>query len=287
MKGLVEDLRSSSELLVNLTRREVKGKYKRTAIGQLWSLANPVASMIIFTVVFAFIIRVTVPPGDPSRLDVFALWLMCGLLPWTFFMAVVNGGMASLVANENLIKKVWFPRVTLVVSSTFAALFSWSIEMAVLVAAIVGTAAIGSALVVPALLWTIPVAALVMVLMALFATGVAMIFAILNVYFRDTQHLTSILFQAWFYLSPILYPTTYVVEQLERHETLSSVAPVVVRLYELNPIAAFAGVFRNLLYDGRLPSVGPVLVCVGWTILALVVGAAVFRRNEGRLAEVL
>lgn len=278
MISLLVDLRRSRELLVNLTRREVKGKYKRTALGQLWSLANPIALMIIYTLVFSVLIRIQPEPGDPSGLDVFAVWLMCGLLAWTFFTNVVNGGMASLVGNENLIKKVFFPRVTLIASSSLAALFTWSIEMGVLAVVLV---AIGSQLFV----W-VPLVVAMMVLLTLFATGVAMLLAIANVYFRDTQHFTTIVFQAWFYLTPILYPVSTVQTYSDKAGKLFGVVPL-IDLYRLNPMERFVEVFRNLLYDNRWPAMDSVLWCVGWTALALVLGGLVFSRHQARLAEAL
>jgi len=102
----LREMLASRELLINLTMREVKGKYKRTVFGQLWSLANPLALMLIYTFVFAFIIRIELAPGDPSGLNVFAIWLLCGLLPWIFFANVLNSGVTSLVSNAGLIQKV-------------------------------------------------------------------------------------------------------------------------------------------------------------------------------------
>src|SRR3954462_1310108 len=107
----IREVWAARELLAFLTLREVKGKYKRTVFGQLWSLANPLAAMLIYTLVFAFIIRVTPDPGNPSGLNIFALWLLCGLLPWTFFSQVVNSGLSSIVANASLIQKVYFTRI--------------------------------------------------------------------------------------------------------------------------------------------------------------------------------
>src|SRR5665648_19768 len=125
-----------------------------------------------------------------------------------------------------------------------------------------------------------------MILLAPFATGVAMLLAIANVYFRDTQHFVTILFQAWFYLTPILYPVSFVAEQSE------DIGPLVgsvttIDLYRLNPMGRFVEVFRNLLYDNRWPDLDSVLLCVGWTVAALVLGGWVFRRNQSKLAEVL
>ncbi|HEY3438515.1 MAG TPA: ABC transporter permease [Actinotalea sp.] len=275
---LLADLRRSPELLANLTRREVKGKYKRTLLGQLWSLANPIALMIIYTAVFSVIIRVRAEPGDPSGLDVFAVWLMCGLLAWSFFTNVVTSGMGALVANENLIKKVYFPRITLVAASSLAALFTWAIEMAVLAVVL---------LVIGADLWLwIPGVLAMMALLALFSMGVAMILSIANVHFRDTQHLMSIVFQAWFYLSPVLYPVSLVKEHSDSFGQVLGFTTL-IDIYRLNPMERFIEVFRNLLYDNRMPELDSLLYCVGWTAVALVLGGWVFARNQKKLAEAL
>lgn len=276
--SLVSDLRESRELLANLTLREVKGKYKRTALGQLWSLANPVAQMLIFTAVFSFIFRLEPEPGDPSGLDVFALWMMCALLPWAFFTAVVNGGMAALTGNENLIKKVWFPRSALVVASTTAATYTWVIEMGVLVLALT---LFGSL----ALLWA-PVAVLVMALLFCFALGVALMLSVANVYFRDTQHFVGIVLQMWFYLTPIVYPPQLVQQQSDAIGPLVG-SVTVMDLYRLNPMERFAEMFRNVLYDNRWPDLDTVLYCGVWSVGILLIGYRVFTRHTARLAEAL
>ena len=135
MKQLRE-LLSSRELLSNLTLREIRGKYKRTVFGQLWSLANPLSQMLIYTFIFSFVFRVDPGKGDPSGLHVFALWLLCGLLPFGFFSSVVNMGMGSLIANSGLIQKVYFPRLVIPVSVIASVGFNWLFEMAVLLVAL-------------------------------------------------------------------------------------------------------------------------------------------------------
>jgi len=276
--SVFSELRDSRELVVNLTRREVKGKYKRTALGQLWSLANPIASMLVYTVVFSVIIKVPHEPGDPSRLNVFALWLMCALLPWSFFTNVVTGGMGALVGNENLIKKVYFPRAALVVASTFSALFTWSIEMLVLAAVLL---VVGASI----LPW-LPLVIVFMAVLALFALGVSLLLSIANVYFRDTQHFVAILFQIWFYMTPILYPISLVAERSDKMSPM--IGPfTLLDIYRLNPMAAFAEVFRNLMYDNRMPATGAMVACVASAVVASVLGNAVFVRHSKRLAEAL
>ncbi|WP_300047489.1 ABC transporter permease [Trueperella sp.] len=275
---ILEEIRGSKELLRNLTLREIKGKYKRTALGQLWSLANPIALMIVYSFVFAIVIRVNVPPGSPSGLDLFVIWLMCGLLPWTFFSNVVNGAMDAVTGNENLIKKVYFPRWVLVVSNTLAALYQHALELLILAIAIL---ILGSNIVI-----YIPLVLVTTLLLALFATGIGFFVAITNVYFRDVQHFIGIIFQLGFYASPIVYPVSYV------REVSDSVGPFlgpieIIHIYNLNPFVHFAGIFRNLFYDGRWPD-WPVfgiiaLVSVGTFIW----GWHAFTKRQDYLAEVL
>ena len=132
----LKEVWSSRELLFNLTSREVRGKYKRTVFGQLWSLVNPLALMLIYTFVFGFIFKSKPEPGNPSGLDIFPLWLLCGLLPWTFFSNVVSTSAGSLVANSGLIQKVSFSRVVLPLSTVGASAYNWGFEMIVLLIAI-------------------------------------------------------------------------------------------------------------------------------------------------------
>ncbi|AMD86534.1 ABC transporter permease [Actinomyces radicidentis] len=274
---ILRELRESRELLYNLTLREVKGKYKRTALGQLWSLANPLALMLVYSFVFRFVIRVQPDAGDPSGLDVFALWLMCGLLPWTFFTNVVNGGMGVLVGNENLIKKVYFPRSSLVVSTALSWLYSWSIEMLVLVVAIVLLGGSPYLFIVP----TVGV----MLLLTLFSTGVAMLLAIANVYFRDTQYLMGIVFQIWFYANPIVYPASMVRSVSDSVGTFHGAS--IFDLYRLNPFYYFLEAFRNLLYDNRFPDGLTWGVMLVLSIGFLTVGWRVFSSHQDHLAEAL
>lgn len=275
----LREILSARELLANLTLREVRGKYKRTVFGQLWSLANPLAAMLIYTFIFGFIFRANPGPGDPSGLNVFALWLLCGLLPWTFFANVVNQAMASIVDNAGLIQKVYFTRIVLPLSIVGSVSFNWLFEMGVLVVAL----SIAGAFVVP---W-LPLVIVVMLLLAVFASGVALLLSVANVYFRDTQYLLTIVLQIWMYLTPIIYPINLVQEQSDRIGGLAGTGITLVEIYRVNPIEQFVELFRELLYDNRWPDPIVFLICALWAIAALLVGAAVFHRHERKLAEIL
>ena len=275
----LREVLSSRELLVNLTMREVKGKYKRTVFGQLWSLANPLAAMLIYTFVFAFIFRAEPDRGDPSGLDVFAIWLLCGLLPWTFVAATINTGLASLVANAGLIQKVYFSRIVLPLSTVAATGYNWLFEMAVLVIALT----IAGAFVLP---W-LPLVIVLMILLALFAAGIALMLAVANVHFRDTQNFAGILLQIWMYLTPIIYPLNLVQDQSDRIGPLLGTSVTLVDVFRWNPMENFVDVFRQLLYDNRWPDARTFLACAIWAFASFAIGILVFRRNERGLAEAL
>jgi ABC-2 type transport system permease protein len=275
----LKEVLSSRELLANLTLREIRGQYKRTILGQLWSLVNPLASMLVYTIVFAFILRVQPEPGNPSGLDVFALWLLCGLLPWNFFAAVVQTGMGSLLANAGLVQKVYFTRIVLPLSYVGSIGFNWLFEMSVLLVAL---ALFGS------FFWPwLPLLLLTMAILAVFAAGLALMLSIANVHFRDTQYFVSILMQIWLYMTPIIYPISLVQVQSDKAGGLFGTSITVMDIYKLNPMEHFVAVFRNLLYDNRWPDPADYLFITICAVISLVLGVLIFRRSEKGLAEAL
>lgn len=269
----IKELVATRELLANLTMREVKGKYRRTFLGQLWSLINPLATMVVYTLVFLFLLRFEPEPGDPSGVEGYPLWLMCAMLPWTFFTRVVNGGLTSVVSNANLIKKVYFPRMHLPLAIMASTSVTWALEMGVLALVMMFFGSMP--------LPFIPVILVFMLLLAMFSVGFAMMLAIVNVHFRDTQHFVGIILQMWMFLTPIIYPLTFV------EQRAAQVGSWVLDVYRLNPMERFVAVFRNLLYDNRLPALDDTLFCLGAGMIVFLLGYMVFSRNEKRLAELL
>jgi len=275
----LKEVVASRELLMNLTMREIRGKYRRTIFGQLWSLANPLALMLIYTVVFGFILRIEPGKGDPSGLDSFALWLLCGLLPWTFFATVLSQGVGSLVGNQNLIQKVYFPRILLPLSLVGSSVYNWLFEMVVLLIALT----ILGSFVLP---W-LPLLLVIMMLLAVFATGIALLVSVANVFFRDTQYFLSIILQIWFFLTPVIYPVSLVKTTSDSAGGLLGTPVIFIDIYQLNPLVHFVEVFRNLLYDNRWPETADWVWCMGASAVSISLGLLVFRRNERLLAESL
>ncbi|HEX2273519.1 MAG TPA: ABC transporter permease [Acidimicrobiales bacterium] len=265
----------SRELFMNLTLRELRGKYKRSILGWSWSLLNPLATVVIFSVVFRFFFKLTFPEGDPSGLKSFALALVIGLLPWNFLSNGITGSMAALIGNSNLIKKVYFPRQVLVVSNVASWVVSLLIELTVLSVILV----IAGNFVVP---WLVPVL-LLMLIQSLFVTGLGLGLSVLNVYFRDVEHLVGVLLQFWFYATPVVYP----IDVVPTEATVLGWDLPVRTLYGLNPMVRFVEAYRDCLYHLRFPPLVDIAYLVGTAAVALVVGGLLFRRLEPKLAEEL
>jgi ABC-type polysaccharide/polyol phosphate export permease len=271
----LKELYASRELLSNLVMRDVKGKYRSTFFGQLWSLINPLATMLVYSFVFGVLFQRAQPnPGDPSGLNIYPLWLLCGLLPWLFANRVISGALSSITGSAGLIKKVYFPRVALPLAVTGSTAFTWLNEMGVLVVALL---IFGGWHVLP---W-LPLVIVFMILLAAFSTGVGMALAILTVYFRDTQHFVAIILQMWMYLTPVVYPITLVQKAAAQHGAW------LLSIYELNPMEHYVNCFRQLLYDQTWPDPVDTIWCVGCAVVFLALGWFVFQKFEKRLGVLL
>lgn len=259
---------AARELLWNLTLRELRTKYRRSFLGWAWSMLNPLATVAIYGFVFGVLFDAQAPVGDPSGVESFAVFMLCGLLPWNFFALVNNLGMGAIANNAGLVRRVAFPRETLVFANVGHACVQFAIEMALLavVLAIVGTG-----------YWPwIPLVLVTMVLLAAFATGFALALSALAVYFRDLTYLWAIALQVWFFATPVVYPPSLI----------DANAPSwAARILEQNPTSRFAEVFRAMLYDGSAPPWGSLGILALWSIAALVLGWWIFTRLARRLPE--
>lgn len=272
----VREIVSARELLGNLTRRELRGKYKGTALGWGWSLVNPLATTIIFTAVFAVIMKIE-PPVGVDGLNNYALFLLCGLLTWNFLSGAISSGMGVLTGNANLIKKTYFPRRLLVVANIMALFVTYAIEMGVL-------AVVFLVFGVNVLPW-IPGVVVVMVLTAVFALGLSLLLSVVNVYFRDASHFVAIALQIWFYVSPIIYPITLV--EATRGSDGWAGRLHIADIYQLNPVVGLVESVRDMWYHGTWPDPAVLGYVLAVSVVTLVVGNAVFSRLELRLGEEL
>lgn len=271
----VREVADSRELFQNFVLKDLRSKYKGTALGWAWSLVNPLAATLTYALVFGVFMRVEPPVGE-NGVQNYALFLLCGLLPWTFFSTVVQGGQNVLVEQGGLIKKTYFPRRLLLLSHTASSFVTFLIEMAVLLV-------IFQFFGINAWRW-IPLMLVMMALLALFGLGFALALSVANVYFRDVAHFVGIFFQIWMYATPIIYPITLVTGASEK-EWYGT--PLAQSLYQANPMISFIEPFRDMLYTGHWPDWRYVLTAVVAAAVALLLGNLIFRRLEPRLAEEL
>lgn len=272
------------ELLVNMTMREVRSQFKRTALGRLWSFINPLATIAIYSLVFGYILQSPIQPGTNSGIHLFALFLAAALIPWTFISGAIMAGMGSIVNNAGLLSKVYFPRFILPVSTILAMTVTFAIELSLLtvIMAIAGG---------PEVLLFLPGLILLMGITVLFCIGVALMLSIAMVYFRDTQHFMAIFIQLWFYGTPIIYSETLILQLQTRMQdagwTLFGQPFPLMAIYNLNPATQITGAFRAMLYDFAWPTWGEWLGCTVWAALTLGAGTLIFRKYSARVVEEL
>jgi lipopolysaccharide transport system permease protein len=262
---MLSSYRESRELLVNLTLRELRSKYKRSFLGWAWSLVTPVATMAVYSVVFALFLRAK-PDHGVHNLHVFALWLMCALLPWTFFSGGMMASIGSLVSNASLISKTYFDRRLLPAATIGAALVTHLIEMGLLVAVLVGFGDWEA-------LAYLPIVIVLMAITAMASFGTGLLLSALNVYFRDIEHFMSIALMVWFYMTPIIYPI--------------ATAKQYAHIVKLNPMTEMANSFRAVLYYGKIPSGVDFGYFAGFALVMLAIGWTVFNHLQAGFAEEL
>lgn len=261
----LRDLWAARELLRNLIGKELKVRYKSSALGFVWSLVTPLLMTAVFTVVFATFLRIELGAGD------FATFFLAGYLTWQFFSNSVNSAVGAIVGNGALIRKVWFPREVLPLSLVASQAVHFLL-------ALVATSPLF--ILRRGVHWETLVALPVgLLLLTLFTAGVAMLYAAANVSFRDLQELTQVIFLVWFYATPVIYPIFFV-EQPEARWAL----PIVLA----NPMTWFVRFFQTALYgiplpEGvnpppGLPSIETVAICTAWALGTLAVGYLVFNR---------
>lgn len=251
MLRLAREIWKNRELIWALGLKELRVRYKRSALGFLWSLLHPLLMMIILTVVFSTISRLPVKQ--------YAVFLISALFPWTFFSQAMSYGVESIVANGDLLKKVYIDKAVFPAAAIFSNIINFLLSMLPLLLLLL-------VMRFP-LHWTWVYLPIAMLTMILFATGCCFFFAAANVFFRDVSHILQIILSAWFYMSPIIYSLDFVPAQFRV-------------LFRLNPISYILDGFRDAIYFGRLPSHGSMAIAVSVSVITLMLGYAFFRHSE-------
>lgn len=250
------ELYNYRDLIRNLVSRDLKTRYKRSYLGILWSLLNPLLVIIVYTLAFDYIMKIKVRD--------FPMFFMCGYLPWSYLAASLSISLTSLSDSSSLIKAVYFPREILPISIIFSCLFHFLITFI---------------FVFPILMiygyypqWTILYLPAVIILQTLFIFGLSLFLSSIHVFFRDIRYILDVILILWFWLTPIAYPISLIPDKF-------------LFLYKLNPMALFVMAYRGALLNSG--SLGPKywIAIVIAALAAICLGYLPYSRIRRRLAE--
>lgn len=265
--SLVRDAWRRRELLRVLTSRELSARYRGSALGFLWSLANPLLLLAVYTLVFGTILAPKL--GESSSKDPYALYLITGLFPWIWTVTSLLEGSVSLSANSGLIRKAVFPCELLPLVSVVSNLVHFIFALPILLGALL----VGRLMGFPVLGWGSLSAVGIVVLQFLALSGAALGLSAACVHFKDIRDLLANALQLLFFLAPILYEVSDI--------GLSSVQLVI----RLNPFTPFALAYQSTLFRGDVPSLAVWLQMSSVSVVFFVLGTTLFRRLEDTLVE--
>jgi lipopolysaccharide transport system permease protein len=248
------------ELLYFLTKRELQIRYKQSILGAGWAVLQPVALGFIFALFFGRL------AGVPSNGLPFPVFAIAGLTPWLYVSQSVSQAANSLVADQELISKVYFPRLTIPLAKIVSFLLDLGMAVVILFvfALIYGAPISAHAVLLPAFL----------ALAVVTATGVGTYLAALNVTYRDITVVTPLLIQIWFFVTPVVYPGTLVTGDLRY-------------LYALNPMVSVVNGVRWSMFDTQAPAAGELLASVAGAVGMLLIALLYFRKSETFFADVV
>lgn len=255
----IREIFSYDDMIKSLVKRELRGKYKGSVLGFLWTFINPLCQIIVYTIVFSVILR--------SNLDQFYLYVITGMIPWLFFDLSLRLGSGSIRYQGEMVKQIYFPREVLPVSCVTAQfinmLFCFVIVFLVLFLS-------GRGVSVRALFY-LP---MIMILEYALTLGLTLIVSSVTVFFKDMEHIITVILMAWIYLTPLLYPL--------------EVIPGSIRfLFKLNPMTSVIEGYHCILYWQKAPYFKLTVYGILFAIVSLFLGELIFSTLEKRFAEEL
>ena len=265
-EGLVQTLReiwAYRQMIVSFVRRDLRGRYKGSVLGFLWTFINPLLQLLVYTIVFSAILN--------STIEDYYLHLFVALIPWIFFSSSVLGGSVSILAQKDMVKKIYFPREVLPIFTVTSNFINMLLCFIVVIAVVLFSGRIPHSL---GLLCLVPVFAVEYIL----ALGMALFVSAVTVYLRDMEHILGIIMMAWQYLTPVLYNIDSINDKMIRF------------VFSLNPMSSIITAYRDILYWCKIPDASTMMSLLWAFILGsvvLVVGWFTFSRLKRRFAEEL
>ncbi|WP_394884861.1 ABC transporter permease [Clostridium butyricum] len=257
MNGLKE-LYDYREMLSNLVKKDLRTRYKGSVLGFLWTFVNPLLQLVVYTMVFSVIMKVNV--------DKFYIYLFIALVPWIFFTSSVQGSASSIIANKDLIKKIYFPRIIIPISIVNAAFMNMIFSMVVVFIALI-ISGIG----VSEYIIMLPI---ILGIEYLFTLGFSFIVSALNVYFRDLEHILGIVIMAWFYVTPIVYTSDMVPSDYSW-------------ILNFNPMVPIMQVYRDILYYKQMPDFNGLGIIIISSVIMIIIGYCIFQKLQRNFVEEL
>ena len=251
MKSFIEELYKYKYLIQELVGRDIKKKYRRSVLGVVWSILNPLLMMIVTAMVFSTLFRFDIQN--------YPLYLLTGQVLFTFYAESTNFAMSSIIENGGLIRKIYIPKYLFPLSRVISSCVNLFFTFPALILIILAT---GKPFTLAMLSFVIPLA-----LFFIFCLGVGLILSTMAVYFRDMFHLYGVLINLLSYATPIFYPEKIVPEQF-------------ILLLKLNPLYYFFKAFRMAVYDGVLPTAPLLFHCSIIAVVAFVIGCYVFKKYQ-------
>lgn len=268
----MSDIWAHRELVLLFTRREIKARYSDTSVGLLWSLVRPLAQLLVYYFALGEILGAA--RGIPS----FALFIFLGLTGWTYYTEIISRSTASIVQNQGLVKKVYVPREVFPLSSLGAALFNLLVQMIIFA---VATVLFGQIPTVRGLVWAL----LGLIVLTVWGLALGMLFAAVNVYFRDMEHMVEVILIICFWLSPIVYSYYFVNQKLGDGwlDTLYMANPATVGIITMQRGLWVAGLEDAQPFPPHLLASAGIMIAIG--LLFLWLSHRFFARLQGNFAQ--
>lgn len=256
--NLFRNLYNYRELLKTSIKKEIRGKYKGSFLGVLWSFVNPLLSVLVYAIVFPYILKNTQKN--------YVVFLIIGILPWTFFTSVINQGTTTILQNGGIIKKVYFPREILPISVAISGLINFLISCCIIFIFLIFSG-IGFS-------WYIIFLPLVIITEFILILGIIFITGSINVYIRDAEYIINFLVNMLFYATPILY-------------TANLFPSNISWLLNLNPMTTIILCYRDILFYKSMPHIKSLIVVLLCSLILFLIGIGIFKKLEKGFAEEL
>jgi len=258
MRNVFKEIYEYRELLKTSVKKEIRGRYKNSFLGVIWSFLNPLLQILVYAIVFPLILR--------NTQENYVIFLCCGLIPWTFFATGINRSAFNIIENGNIVKKVFFPREILPISIVTSEAVNFIISTTIILAFV----CFGGLGITKYILFY----PLILIVQYLLVLGISLIISSVTVYLRDIQHFIGVVIQLLFYAAPVVYNSNSIPENFKW-------------ILNLNPMTYIIDAYRDIFYNQVKPDLLGLGGVFGFSVLLCVVGYCIFNKLQKGFAEQL